>query len=104
MSRHGWQSAGRVGILAVSFGLAPALSARADCPLNWLLGEGVPGVSGSVKAMTTWDPDGPGGQPELLVVGGFFTVAGDVIANNIAPGTEQPGSRWAAGRTAPWRL
>jgi hypothetical protein len=84
MSYHGWQSAGRVGILAVSFGLAAALSARADCPAEWLPGEGVPGLDGDVYAMTTWDPDGPGGQPELLVVGGDFTVAGDVIANNIA--------------------
>ena len=84
MSYHGWQSAGRVGILAVSFGLAAALSARADCPPEWLPGEGVPGLDGPVYATTTWDPDGPGGQPELLVVGGAFTVAGDVIANNIA--------------------
>ena len=84
MSCHGWQSAGRVVILAAALGLGLALSARADCPAEWLPGEGIPGLDGPVYAMTTWDPDGPGGQPELLVVGGDFTVAGDVIANNIA--------------------
>jgi hypothetical protein len=33
--------------------------------------------------MTTWDPDGNGPHKELLIVGGF-SVAGDMVANNIA--------------------
>ena len=53
-------------------------------PCDWVPGQGAPGTDGGVYATTTWDPDGPGGQPEVLVVGGDFTVAGDVIANNIA--------------------
>ncbi len=43
-----------------------------------------PGVSGTVNATTTWDPDGPGPQTPKLVIGGSFTVAGTVLANNIA--------------------
>ena len=85
MSYHGWQSAGRVGILAAAFGLGAALSARADCPPEWLPGEGIPGVNGTVCATTAWDPDGPGGRSGLLVVGGDFTIAGNVFANYIAP-------------------
>ena len=84
MSHRGWQSAGRAGILTAAFALAAALSARAGCPPEWLPGEGFFDVDSAVCAMTTWDPDGLGGQPELLVVGGVFTMAGDVIANNIA--------------------
>ena len=61
--------------------LAPTVPAQ-QC--DWLPGEGVSGLDGFVLAMTTWDPDGPGGQPELLVVGGCFTVAENVFADNIA--------------------
>jgi hypothetical protein len=67
-------------IWAASLGFVPSAAGQCD----WLPGEGISGVDGDVYAMTTWDPDGPGGQPELLVVGGEFTVAGDVIASNIA--------------------
>jgi hypothetical protein len=69
--------------LAVSLCL-PVAPVRAQCPDHWLPGQGLPGVNGYVYAMTTWDPDGPGPQPELLVVGGFFGVAGEVLAANIA--------------------
>jgi hypothetical protein len=59
-------------------------TAPAQCEFAWRPGEGVPGVDGTVYATTTWDPDGPGPQPELLIVGGSFSVAGNVLANNIA--------------------
>ncbi len=75
---------GWVCTLALVSGLGTPPAAWADCPPEWLPGEGVPGVDGHVCAMTTWDPDGPGGQPELLVMGGRFTVAGDAVASNIA--------------------
>ena len=65
--------------------------ARGECEPQWLPGEGVPGVSGEVFAVTTWDPDGAGPEPELLVVGGHFLVAGDVLAKNIAA---WDGSQW----------
>src|SRR5436190_2956429 len=60
------------------------LRAAGQCQPQWLPGEGIPGVNGTVYATTTWDPDGPGPQPELLVVGGLFTLAGATLANNIA--------------------
>jgi len=43
--------------------------------------------AGYVAASTIWDPDGPGLQPPLLIVGGFFKHAGGVsgvAASNIA--------------------
>src|SRR5207247_1421219 len=54
---------------------------------------GVPGVYGYVYAVTTWDPDGAGPQPELLIVGGSFSVAGKALANNIAA---WDGTSWSA--------
>src|SRR5438128_1389139 len=80
-SRRGPIPIGPFLILVLSF-VAP--TARGQCPFNWRPGEGVPGVNGEVYAVTTWDPDGPGPQPSLLIVGGSFTVAGDVLANRIA--------------------
>jgi hypothetical protein len=84
MSPREWRSMGWVCTLALVFGLGTPRVAWADCPPEWLPGEGVLGLDGEVYAMTTWDPDGPGGQPELLVVGGYFSIAGNVFANNIA--------------------
>ncbi len=46
-----------------------------------------------VSALTTWDPDGPGPQPEQLVVGGSFITADGVTVNNIA---RWNGSIWQA--------
>ncbi len=51
---------------------------------QWQSAGPVPGVDGTVYAAITWDPDGPGPQPEMLIVGGLFKVAGDVVANNVA--------------------
>ena len=67
------------------------VAARGECEPRWLPGEGIPGVNGDVRTVTTWDPDGGGPAAELLVVGGSFSVAGDVPANNIAA---WDGSRW----------
>ncbi|NLE57867.1 MAG: hypothetical protein GX616_05865 [Planctomycetes bacterium] len=67
----------------------------AQCPYDWLPGEGIPGVDGAVYDMTSWDPDGAGPRSEVLVVGGRFAVAGDVVARRIAcwdPAT----SAWSA--------
>ncbi|MCK4385116.1 MAG: hypothetical protein KAW52_02515, partial [candidate division Zixibacteria bacterium] len=41
-----------------------------------MLSPSIPGVDGYVNAMTTYDG--------LLIIGGAFSVAGDVLANNIA--------------------
>ncbi|MHC4602483.1 MAG: hypothetical protein ACYS6W_04025, partial [Planctomycetota bacterium] len=64
-----------------------------QCDFDWKPGQGVPGVNGYVHAVTTWDPDGNGPQPELLIVGGEFTIAGDTLANKIAA---WDGSSWQA--------
>src|SRR5437870_4728194 len=58
-------------------------AAVAQCPFEWRP-EGLPGLNGVVEALTTWDPDGLGPQPPVLVAGGVFTVAGSVLANRIA--------------------
>lgn len=76
-------------VLPVSLG---AVCARADCP-QWLPGQSVAGLNGSVTAMTTWDPDGPGPLPEVLVVAGNFTMAGNVPTKNIAI---WDGAAWSA--------
>src|SRR5262245_51736075 len=62
-----------------------------QCPPRWLSGDGVPGVNGNIYAATTWDPDGDGPQPALLVVGGSFSVAGRTVVRNLAT---WDGSAW----------
>jgi len=42
------------------------------------------GFNGWVAAFTSWDPDGAGPQPELLVAGGAFTSVDGVPANRVA--------------------
>jgi hypothetical protein len=49
------------------------------------------GLNGPVRAMTVFDPDGPGPLPDLLIVGGAFSNAGGVPVNNIAAWN---GSSW----------
>src|SRR5947208_2961465 len=61
--------------------IALGTHAMAQCT-DWVAGplnEGAApnGAEATVYASTTWDPDGAGPQPEMLVVGGdFFTVEG----------------------------
>ncbi len=66
----------------------PALAwparAAAQCAFAWRDGDGAAGLDGAVNALVAWDADGDGPQPALLIAGGSFTVAGDVVANNVA--------------------
>lgn len=78
-----------LGICCAAHGL-PALG---QCDFEWGPADGLPGVEGVVEAMTTWDTDGEGPLPELLVVGGSFRAAGKIRANNIAA---WDGSAWQA--------
>lgn len=49
-------------------------------------------ISGpTVNTVTTWDPDGPGPRPEMLVVAGTFDQAGNALAKNLAM---FDGERW----------
>ena len=81
-----------LGLLAVVGFVA---SANAQCPEQWLPGHGIPGLNGIVYAATTWDPDGAGPKPAVLVVGGNFTIAGTTVANRMPSGMAPHGSRWA---------
>ncbi len=57
--------------------------AWAQCQPEWLPGEALSAINGIAEAATTWDPDGPGPLPPLLIIGGAFTAAGDTLARNI---------------------
>src|SRR5262249_14488994 len=52
----------------------------------------VAGVGGEVRAMRTWDPDGAGPAGELLVLGGRFQGAGDLLAANVVAWDPATGS------------
>jgi len=86
MARRGLTAA--IGI--VTFLVCCTSQARAQ-QCDWLPGEGMPGMDEAVDVMTTWDPDGSGPGPELLVAGGAFGLAGNVLVNNIAA---WDGSAW----------
>ena len=64
-----------------------AVHASAECPYEWLPGEGLPGLDNTVYAAAVHD-DGTG---PALFVGGRFSIAGDVIAENIA---KWDGTQW----------
>ncbi|MBL8751016.1 MAG: hypothetical protein JNK78_17785 [Planctomycetes bacterium] len=91
-------SAARAAAFLFCTGLATT-SVLAQCA-QWAPGGGVPGVEHStaslpVTVMLRWDPDGAGPQPELLVVAGRITVAGDTAAANIAAWNPTTGT-WSA--------
>jgi len=64
-----------------------------ECEFDWKPGQNLPGLNGWVYAVTPWDPDGAGPQPELLVAGGYFNKAGGGDANGIAA---WDGNSWLA--------
>jgi hypothetical protein len=67
-----------------AFALASLAPLAAQCPLQLLPGDGVPGANGEVRCATHWDPDGAGPLPARLVVAGNFTLLGTTLANRIA--------------------
>lgn len=69
-------AAAAAGVCAVAHGQT--------CEGQWLPGYGAPGVHGTVRATTLWDPDGPGPLPEMLVIGGSFTMVDKTPARNLA--------------------
>lgn len=85
-----WRLGCAVVVLAVG-ALGPA--AFAQCPDTWNACAGVSGGDNPVIfAMTMWDPDGAGPLPSAMVVGGEFSNANGVPANNIAMWN---GTQWA---------
>jgi hypothetical protein len=78
-----------VAFLRIAAVLASALVAfRADaqCEPQWLYhpAQGYPGVNGEVRAITMWDPDGPGPVTPKPLFAGNFTIAGDKPCSNLA--------------------
>lgn len=59
------------------------VEARAACEPRWLTFEEFIGATGPIVASTTWDPDGPGGRPEVFVCGGAVRPAGGSATYNI---------------------
>lgn len=82
----------RALVAAGQFGIPGVASARLA---SWSAGQwaAIPPPNAAVSVMCEWDPDGLGPQPPLLVVGGPFTLAGDVPANSVA---WWDGTRWGA--------
>jgi hypothetical protein len=64
--------------------LAFAAAIPAQCASIAQPGPAFPGISGfGVHVAMHWDPDGAGPMPELLVVGGFFDLAGNLQVENV---------------------
>src|SRR5262245_21237079 len=81
---------------SVAFAACTALAVAAcgQCSSEWLRipEQGLLGVGGGIALTSiTWDPDGDGPLPDMLVVGGSFNYAGDIAANRIAA---WDGNRW----------
>ena len=78
------------GLLCWVSALVISSHAAAQCPPAWSAegGPGLPGVGSThgsrVFAVTSWDPDGSGPKPALLVAGGDFWFAGATSTRAIA--------------------
>jgi hypothetical protein len=83
----------RTNLIAAAVGAAGLVgSAVGQCPQpQWRSLASVPGVHGVAECAVEWDPDGPGPRGTLLVVGGVFDSAGDVVTRKIAA---WDGERW----------
>ncbi len=73
-----------MSLIALVWALPLAVGASPSCELDWLPTGGLPGVNSDIVASTVWDPDGSGPLSEVLVVGGGFSIAGDLHVNGIA--------------------
>src|SRR5262245_59440379 len=67
------------------------LSGQTVCGPQWLAPP--TGLNGSVRCAISYDPDGAGPLPPVLVVGGFFNQAGNAVAQYIAA---WDGMTWSA--------
>ncbi|HVU62423.1 MAG TPA: hypothetical protein VHC70_00495, partial [Phycisphaerales bacterium] len=72
--------------------IASTVQAQGPCDLRWIPVGSVPGTNNVVNASTVWDSDGAAPRGPLVVIGGDFTMAGNVAALRIAtydPATAQ---------------
>jgi len=75
----------RVLFVGLCLALCCAPTKAEPCDHEWIpSGEFLHQLNGNVYAMTWWDPDGDGPRTPVIAVGGSFTQAGPVVANNIA--------------------
>src|SRR5262245_47186822 len=58
--------------------------AVAQCEPHWLPGASLPGPDRWVSSTTNWDPDGPGPEPELLMIAGTFSTLGTQTLRGLA--------------------
>jgi hypothetical protein len=85
----------RTVLAATITALSLGIPAVAQCELQWLPGFGLPGTDGTTNASVLWDPDGAGPRTPVLVLGGTFSIVGNVAAQRLA--TYDP----ATGAVAP---
>jgi hypothetical protein len=74
---------------AMTLTAAMCACASAQCVERWMPGYGYPGVGSAfggtdIESLTHWDPDGPGPRGEVVVIGGYFRIAGDEVARGLA--------------------
>lgn len=72
--------------------LAPCRPAAGQCSQQWLPGDPISFTHGNCHATVTWDPDGAGPAPAVLVVGGRFAV-GSMVDTSLA---SFDGTAWSA--------
>ncbi len=78
--------------VVVGLVLSAAGAARGQCPPSWQPGSGIPGINGLVFDVVSWDPDGAGPLPPVLVIGGNYSLAGGMSAEDVAA---WDGSAWS---------
>ncbi|MFK7743336.1 MAG: hypothetical protein AB8H80_23675 [Planctomycetota bacterium] len=79
------------------FGVLASVPAAAQCGYFYTPGTGCVGFDGLVNELLRWDPDGAGPQPEVLVCGGTFSLAGTTSCGGVATFDAQTGSIAALG-------
>ncbi len=70
--------------MAIASACMTVAPVQAQCTPGWVAGFGGTGLNGTVRTAANWDPDGPGPEPTVLVVGGEFTQAGGQPATRLA--------------------
>jgi hypothetical protein len=68
---------------AITVGLLLTPAAFAQCQFNLIEAGELAGLDGPAAALQVWDPDGPGPAPDLLLVSGDFTRAGNLLARGV---------------------
>lgn len=73
----------------------------AQCIPGFIGDGGIAGTNAEVRATVLWDPDGPGPQPERLVIAGTFTQAGSEATGRIVSWDGTSWSSFSTGMDGP---